>query len=329
MYEFATSFFNGQGGVTAQNVDVVSISFAWSEANQCKTPTGKANPTCTEHKITTPEYVDRTNTEFAKIGALGTTIVVSSGDDGAPGNMGQCDGKLLDPLFPAASPFATTVGGTMLMKESGEEAGAGFADAADDPICSDNKGCATSKTENACAYPASGITTGGGFSHYAPQPSWQKSVVDAYLQSGSGLPPSSLFNASNRAYPDVAAVANNYMVYAGTIAEANDDPYHFWIPTDGTSAAAPVVAGMLALVKSHTGKRLGMANPMLYQLAQSHPSAFKDITQGSNTCKSTCCGGAGYKAAKGWDPVTGLGTLNFPQLLSAVASVQAASEVIV
>merc|ERR1712232_652385 len=213
----------------------------------------------------------------------------------------------------------------MLMKE----AEAATSDAETDPICSDNKGCATSKTEDACSYPASGITTGGGFSHFSPQPAWQKSAVDAYLQSGPGLPPSSLFNASNRAYPDVAALANNYMVYAGTLAETNDKPYHFWIPTDGTSAAAPVVAGMLALLKGQTGKRLGLANPLLYQLAQSHPSAFKDITKGSNTCKSSCCGGAGYKAAKGWDPVTGLGTLNFPELLSAVAKLHAASEIVV
>merc|ERR1719265_1728369 len=104
----------------AHNIDVVSISFAWSEANQCLQPTGQANPTCAEQKITTPEYVDRTNTEFAKIGALGCTIVVSSGDDGAPGNIGQCDGKLMDPLFPAASPFVTTVGGTVLMKGNTE-----------------------------------------------------------------------------------------------------------------------------------------------------------------------------------------------------------------
>merc|ERR1719310_240004 len=73
--------FKGQDGVSPSNVDVVSISFAWSESHQCLQPTGAPNPTCTEHKITTPEYVERTNTEFAKIGALGTTIVVSSGDE--------------------------------------------------------------------------------------------------------------------------------------------------------------------------------------------------------------------------------------------------------
>ena len=130
MFELATGVFNGEGGVGGAEVDVLSISYAWSEAHQCLTPAGKPNPTCSEHKILTPEYVARVNTEFAKLGAAGTTVVVSSGDDGAPGNFGACDGKLLDPLFPAASPYVLTVGGTMLAKggeEGAAKAGSGVA----------------------------------------------------------------------------------------------------------------------------------------------------------------------------------------------------------
>ena len=54
---------------------------------------------------------------------------------------------------------------------------------------------------------------------------------------------------------------------------------------------------------------LGLLNPFLYQ----NPTAFNDITQGNNPG----CGTSGFEAAKGWDPVTGLGTPKFGQLLEA------------
>ncbi len=42
-------------------------------------------------------------------------------------------------------------------------------------------------------------------------------------------------------------------------------------------------------------------------------SAFNDVTNGTNVA----CGMAGFPAARGWDPVTGLGTPNFERLLAA------------
>ena len=65
-----------------------------------------------------------------KLGTTGITIVVSSGDDGAPGNLGSCDGtKPFDPPYPAASPYVTTVGATMMKKDAFDEANE------EDPIC--------------------------------------------------------------------------------------------------------------------------------------------------------------------------------------------------
>lgn len=151
--------------------------------------------------------------------------------------------------------------------------------------------------------------------------------MSGYLEHAPNLPKASLFNAKNRAYPDVAALAHNYQTFLGSL--YGDAGSNFWITTYGTSASAPVVAGLLALVKGHTGKRLGLANPLLYQLADSHPSAFKDITSGSNTCKAGCCGGAGFQATKGWDPVTGLGTLKYHELVSAVAELHSNISVVV
>ena len=58
--------------------------------------------------------------------------------------------------------------------------------------------------------------------------------------------------------------------------------------------------------------KLGFVNPVLYKMA----STFKDITVGNNWCtEMQCCNSSfGYEAAKGWDPVTGLGTPNFGKM---------------
>jgi kumamolisin len=63
----------------------------------------------------------------------------------------------------------------------------------------------------------------------------------------------------------------------------------------GTSAVAPLWAGLLALINQSVKTRVGFVNPLLYK----NLSAFTDITSGNNN---------GYSAGVGWDPVTGLGS---------------------
>lgn len=88
----------------------------------------------------------------------------------------------------------------------------------------------------------------------------------------------------------------------------------------GTSTSAPVFAGMVSLVnaaRAAVGKStLGWINPALYALSSKF---VNDITVGDNNCQTSvtesgdrvCCA-QGYKAAVGWDPVTGLGSVNHP-----------------
>jgi len=52
---------------------------------------------------------------------------------------------------------------------------------------------------------------------------------------------------------------------------------------------------------------IGFINPALYQ----NPGILNDITNGTNPG----CGSDGFSAVTGWDPVTGLGTPNFPKML--------------
>merc|ERR1712137_871388 len=187
--------------------------------------------------------------------------------------------------------------------------------------------CASGGTEVAVSQPVAGFTSGGGFSTYTPRPSYQDSAVEGYLKSGVALPPSSYFNSSNRGYPDVAALGNNFAVYLNS--------YGGWTTVGGTSASSPTFASIASYLNSaaikKTGKPLGFLNPLLYKMAAEQPSAFTDITVGDNKCTEDGCFSSckGYDAHKGWDPVTGLGTPVATEMLSYVESKLAAKNVVV
>ncbi|EJT78279.1 LOW QUALITY PROTEIN: hypothetical protein GGTG_03381 [Gaeumannomyces tritici R3-111a-1] len=94
----------------------------------------------------------------------------------------------------------------------------------------------------------------------------------------------------------------------------------------GTSASAPVFAGMVALLNAARRAAglppLGFLNPMLYRAAAA--AAFADVVDGSSVgCRRETAafgpGGARWNATAGWDPVTGLGTPRFDALLALAA----------
>lgn len=147
--------------------------------------------------------------------------------------------------------------------------------------------------------------SGGGFSNVFAQPSYQSKQV-AHFLSTEGVPSSDYFNKTGRAYPDVAALSR-----------------HFWVVNNripvpgvaGTSAATPTVAGIISMVNEHrlhnNQPTLGFLNPFLYQ----NPQALFDVTSG---CNEGCLSGdKGFCATDGYDPVTGNGTPNFPELVKA------------
>ncbi|KAK7031632.1 subtilisin-like protein [Favolaschia claudopus] len=210
---------------------------------------------------------------FAQLGARGASIMFSSGDEGVGG--GDCltnDGtnrKIFQPAFPASCPFVTAVGGTTRVNP-----------------------------EVAVSF------TGGGFSRYFSQPSYQTSSVTPFL-TNLGTKFSGLFNASGRAYPDVSAAASGFqVVISGRTSSVG-----------GTSASSPTVAGIVSLLNDFRisqGKApLGFLNPLIYSTAK---SGFNDIVSGSNPG----CGQTGFTATTGWDPVTGLGTPDFLRLQQLV-----------
>lgn len=92
--------------------------------------------------------------------------------------------------------------------------------------------------------------SGGGFSSLFSQPSYQAAVVKSWLDSGTADSMSPYFNASGRAYPDVAAQAEGFIVVLDGVS----------MLIDGTSAAAPTFASVIQLVNNdRIGK--GKAGP--------------------------------------------------------------------
>ena len=151
--------------------------------------------------------------------------------------------------------------------------------------------------------------SGGGFSDVFPQPEYQQSAVRNYLNS-QNAPPHDLFNRTGRAYPDVAALCLNFWtVIRGFLSPGGT----------GTSASTPTFAGIISMVNEHRLKAnkpsMGFLNPFIYK----NPSAFYDVTSGCNQG----CGqnDRAFCAAEGFDPVTGFGTPNFPDLVKAAMAV--------
>ncbi|KAF7353862.1 Subtilisin-like protein [Mycena venus] len=146
----------------------------------------------------------------------------------------------------------------------------------------------------------------GGFSNYFGTQTWQASAVSAYIAS-IGTEYAGKYNTSGRGYPDVSASGENVWI----VQDASTGL------VDGTSCSSPIFASVIGLLNDellNAGKPvLGFLNPWLY----ANPGAFNDITSGSNPG----CGTTGFPAKAGWDPVTGLGSPNYPKLRTAAGLV--------
>uniref|UniRef100_A0A8B9N974 Tripeptidyl-peptidase 1 n=1 Tax=Accipiter nisus TaxID=211598 RepID=A0A8B9N974_9AVES len=187
-------------------------------------------------------YMERVNMEFMKAASRGLTILFASGDDGAGCRRVSGGNHTFRPSFPASSPYVTTVGGTSFK----------------------NPFLVTAEVTD--------YISGGGFSNVFPMPDYQATAVRRFLRSASKLPPSSYYNSSGRAYPDLSALSDNYWVVTNRIPLP-------WV--SGTSASTPVVGGMVALINDRRLQRglapLGFLNPALYQLReQGHDAALYD-----------------------------------------------------
>jgi kumamolisin len=137
--------------------------------------------------------------------------------------------------------------------------------------------------------------TGGGVSAVFALPSWQSSAkVPAQPQTGF----------AGRGVPDVAGNADPSTGYQVLVDGQNEI-------VGGTSAVAPLWAGLIAIINQQLGASLGFVNPQLYSLGE---NGFHDITSGNNDDSNL----GNYSAGPGWDACTGLGSPNGAALLAAL-----------
>jgi len=145
---------------------------------------------------------------------------------------------------------------------------------------------------------------GGGVSEIFDRPAFQANLSGV---SGAG-----------RAVPDIsldAAPSTGMLVYSTFSGEQ-------WSPQGGTSHAAPLLAGIIALADQVAKARVGYLNDALYRLAGTadHGSAsgIVDVTTGSNSLSRSLV--PGYEAVPGYDLATGLGTLNASAFVPAIVA---------
>jgi len=222
-------------------------------------------------------------TEFDQIlqaaAQVGMTVCVAAGDSGSAdfaANDPNWDGKThVD--FPASSPNVLACGGTQITVTGNK--------ISDEVVWHDgtNDG------------------TGGGVSRVFAQPTYQVGVEHQKAVDPAG--------PVMRGVPDVcgdAAPGSGYQVLCD--GQAFPDASQGVPPVGGTSAVAPLWAGLVARLNQSLGKPVGFLNPLLYAIPTT-AKAFNDITAGNN---------GKYHAGPGWDACTGLGSPNGQNILAAL-----------
>src|SRR6266851_2131691 len=306
---------------------VISISYG-----NCEAKLGRA------FVLTMQQWAQQANVQ-------GQTISGPSGDDGAA----DCDSKVASATHglavdaPASIPEVTGVGGTEF---TGDPAA----------VVPSGSSCAPATTfwGSSCdPTPGVGNPTGASALGYIPETTWNDAVTSQGFSSsgggasiifgkpswqvGSGVP-----NDGERDVPDVALSASpghdgylicsqDFFTSGGSTATSCTSGFRASDQTlariGGTSPGAPTFAGILALINQATASNgLGNVNPMLYSLAAnpSSSNAFNPVTSGDNKVPCTagtrnCPSGGkiGFIAGPGYDQVTGLGSLNVSNLITA------------
>ena len=241
----------------------------------------------------------------------GITILAASGDSGAA----DCEpdareiathGLAVD--IPASLPSVTGIGGSEFRdvaaswsstnNASNGSALAGIPEVAWNDTTTGNR-----------------AASGGGRSIYFSKPLWQ---------TGNGVP-----NDSARDVPDISFNASGmhdgYLICSsGSCVNGFRSASGGLIVVGGTSAGAPAFAGIVALINQKAGSPQGNINSILYRLASTAPSAFRDITSGGNQvhCRAgtpdcTSAGVMGYGAGPGYDQTTGLGSVDVAGLVAS------------
>src|SRR5579863_2531221 len=236
------------------------------------------------------------NSTWAQAAAQGMSVLVSSGDGGAAG----CDspalkaatrGRAVNGL--CSTPYTTCVGGTQFYDSYNP---AQYWSQTNSSGQSSALGYIPESVWNESGWSGGLWAGGGGTSTIYSKPAWQ---------AGAGVPAD-----GKRDVPDVAMHASIQDAY---VVQVQGGIFY----ASGTSAAAPSLASVMALVNELAGAAQGSANPVFYALANQQlstggPAVFHDITSGNNSVP----GVTGFNAGAGYDEATGLGSVDASLLVN-------------
>jgi kumamolisin len=235
--------------------------------------------------IWTRQAMTQVNETLLEAAHLGVTVCVAAGDDGSSDadNDGQAH---VD--FPSSSPYALAVGGTTIRKKGGSQPDVVWFEG--DGLRNDGGG-----------------STGGGVSSVTPRPTWQAKLDIPSVNHGAIV---------GRIVPDLSANA-----------DWNASPYLLVVdgqaePNGGTSAAAPLLAALVALINSKRSarNRIGYLTPVLYQPRGGGGGkpvgalGCTDVVSGNNNTAHA----GGYSAGPGYDAASGWGTPDGAKLEAAL-----------
>jgi kumamolisin len=228
--------------------------------------------------------INSMDTTCQSAAALGISITVAAGDDGSTDGE---SGNNVD--FPASSPHVLGCGGTALTASDGQRQS--------EVVWNDHA--------------SGGGATGGGVSAVFPLPAWQANAgvpASGAIKKKHKEPSAVTSEAAEKAagtggrgVPDVAGDASPETGYQILVDGQQE-------VVGGTSAVAPLWAGLIALLNQQLGRNIGFLNPQIYPLGE---TPFFDITSGNN---------GAFSARSGWDACTGLGSPNGQLLLTSLQS---------
>jgi subtilase family serine protease len=262
---------------------------------------------------------------FQEMALQGQSVMAAAGDSGSEGclpDVREIPARLAYSLQvgnPASQPFVTAVGGTAITRYGSPPVQSAWNQT---PAGTGFPAPFNGRDGRPSGYPGN-LVGSGGISRMWWMPPWQAAFVRGRHASGArcGAPR----GTGCREVPDVSALAaigtktsRGYVIY-GT---AGAFKGRGWLAAGGTSLATPLWAALTALADRRApGHRLGLLSPGLYRAARSDPRAFTDVAAGNNdylaghgprshhTCRFRGQPGQPcYRAARGYDMATGLGT---------------------
>ena len=271
----------------------------------------------------------------------GQSVIAAAGDEGSTACYGDTDlttsqQEALAVNFPASSQYVTGMGGTEFPAADVAASNTTYWEpASGSDVISSALSYIPEQVWNDDSSSDGLSSGGGGVSTLTARPSWQTGVPGIPSGSYRLVPDISLDASPNNAGYLYCSSDSTATGITGSCSNGfRDSNDEYLTVAGGTSFDAPIFAGMLAMVNqklNSTGQ--GVVNSTLYTLAAdatTYASAFHDITIGGNQCTagSSYCSAAGeseYSASAGYDEASGLGSLDFSNLLGAWPTIPASS----